>query len=106
MKFGAVAIADPWFPEVAPEQSLILLGEGEKPTVLTTITRTRADSGRVETKAVAASVGDLDEVITWQPLVQNEQHMRLDSDSALGAFYEISDGGYSSPSSRIPCTAD
>lgn len=92
MRFGALAVADPWYPEVAPQEPVILLGGGAKPTRLSTIARARADNGEVERMAVAASVGDLDQVVTWHPLVRNEQHMHLESDSALGAFYEISDG--------------
>lgn len=92
MRFGALAIADPWFPEAAPQQPLTVIGGGAQPTTLTTVGRSRADGGEVELVSVAASIGHLDAVVTWQPLVQNEQHMHLDCDSDLGAFYEISDG--------------
>ena len=47
--------------------------------------------------AVAASVGDLDQVVTWHPIVQNEQHFHLDVDSALGALYEIADAAALQP---------
>jgi hypothetical protein len=97
MRFGAVAIADPWYPEGAPSQSAIALGEGEKATVVTTIARVRAGSDIHESMAVAASVGQLDQVVTWQPLVQDEQHFHLDVDSALGAFYEITDAAVLQP---------
>lgn len=90
MRFGALAIADPWWPEAAPQQPVIALGGGDKVTVLSTVALTR-DDGTVEQMGVAASVGDLARVATWQPLVQAEQHFHLDVDSALGAFYEITD---------------
>lgn len=62
MNFGALAIADPWFPEAAPQQSLIFLGEGEKPTVLTSVTHTRADSGRGEPTRLSDTVGLAEEL--------------------------------------------
>jgi len=97
MRFGVVAIADPWYPEGAPKYPAIALGEGEKATVLTTISQTRASSGVQESLAIAASVGDLDQVVTWQPLAQDEHHLHLDVDSALGAFYEITDAAVLQP---------
>lgn len=96
MRFGAVAIADPWYPQDAPRYPSIALGKGEKATVLTTIAHTRA-GGELESMAVAASIGALDEVVTWHPLVQDEQHFHLDDDSALGAFYEITDADLLQP---------
>ena len=97
MRFGMVAIADPWYPEGSPEYPAIALGQGEKGTVLTTFARTRAGSDTHEPMAVAAVVGDLDQVVTWQPVVQDEQHFHLDVDSALGAFYEITDAAVVQP---------
>lgn len=97
MRFGMVAIADPWFPEAAPRHSASTVGEGDKPTTLTTIAQTRTDSGELEHMAGAASIGDLDQVVTWHPLVQNQQHFHLDVDSALGAFYEITDASVLQP---------
>jgi len=97
MRFGMVALADPWYAEAAPTAPLIALGEGVQPTVLTTIEQTRSDTGDSESTAVAASVGSLDRVVSWQPLVQHERHFQLDSDSALGAFYEITDAALLQP---------
>ena len=96
MRFGALTIADPWWPEAAPQQPVIALGGGDKATVLSTVALTRAD-GAVEQLGVAASVGDLARVATWRPLVQAEQHFHLDVDSALGAFYEITDAAVLQP---------
>jgi hypothetical protein len=97
MRFGMVAIADPWFPQAAPIHAAGSVGKGDQSTILTTVSRIRADSGELESKAVAASIGPIDQVVTWQPLVQNEQHFRLDTDSALGAFYEITDAAVLQP---------
>ena len=96
MRFGAVAIADPWFPEMAPRQPVIALGGGDKATVLSHISLVRPD-GTVDRLGVAASVGDLDRVVRWHPLVQEEEHFHLDVDSALGAFYEITDAAVLQP---------
>lgn len=97
MKFGAVAIADPWWPEAAPQYPVIGIGRGAYPTMLTTVARTRDGRTEPERMAVAASIGDLDEVTAWQPLVQAEAHFHLDVDSALGAFYEITDAALLQP---------
>lgn len=96
MRYGVLAIADPWWPEAAPQEPVIALGGGEKGTVLSTIALTRED-GTVDRLGVAASVGDLDRVVTWHPLVQSERHLHLDVDSALGAFYEITDAAALQP---------
>lgn len=96
-RFGLIAIADPWFPEAAPTSGAIGLGAGDYPTVLTTITRTRADTGASESMAVAASVGAVADVAVWHPLAQDGRQFRLDSDSSLGAFYEITDAASLQP---------
>lgn len=90
-KFGLIAIADPWFPEAAPTSSAIGLGRGEYPTILTTITRTRADTGASESMPVAAMIGAAANVAVWHPLAQDGRQFHLDSDSSLGAFYEITE---------------
>jgi hypothetical protein len=97
MGMGLIAIADPWFPEAAPAYEAIGLGAGEYPTVLTTITRTRADTGASESMPVAAAVGAVADVAVWQPLAQDERQFHLDSDSSLGAFYEITDAAALQP---------
>ena len=96
-RFGLIAVADPWFPEVAPTYGAIGLGEGEHPTVLTTITRTRADTGATESMPVAATVGAVADVALWHPLAQDGRQFHLDSDSSLGAFYEITDAAALQP---------
>lgn len=96
-RFGLIAIADPWFPEAAPTSGAIGLGAGEYPTVLTTITRTRVDTGASESMAVAASIGAVADVAVWHPLAQDGRQFRLDSDSSLGAFYEITDAAALQP---------
>lgn len=96
-RFGLIAIADPWFPEAAPTSGAIGLGAGDYPTGLTTITRTRADAGTSESMAVAANIGAVADVAVWHPLAQDGRQFRLDSDSSLGAFYEITDAAALQP---------
>lgn len=90
LRWGTLALADPWFPEMLPENQVIGLGQGEKRTLLSTIDVQRGE--RVQTIACAVAIGQVDDVATWQPLVLDEAHFHLDSDSALGAFYDITDG--------------
>ena len=47
MRYGALAIADPWWPEVAPQEPVIALGGGDKATVLSTVALAR-DDGTVD----------------------------------------------------------
>lgn len=94
--WGAIAIADPWFPEAAPTTAATLLGAGEHPTVVAAIPRTRVDTGVSELWPVAAAVGRVEEVATWHPLPDDGQ-FQLDSDSSLGAFYEITDAALLQP---------
>ncbi|WP_444855766.1 hypothetical protein [Sphingosinicella sp.] len=91
LRWGALAVADPWFPGALPEHQLIGMGRGEVPTFLSTIEVLR--EGKVEpvTLAAAAGIGPVDRVVTWRPLVQDEAHFHLYPDSALGAFYDITD---------------
>jgi len=96
-RFGLIAIADPWFPEASPTSGAIGLGAGEYPTALTTITRTRADTGASESMPVAASIGAVADVALWHPLAQDGRQFHLDSDSSLGAFYEITDAAALQP---------
>ena len=96
MKWGALAIADPWFPEAAPAAPAIGMGAKDCPTAVTVITRTGADTGAAEVLPVAATVGAVGDVTAWQPLADDGQ-FRLDSDSSLGAFYEITDAAALQP---------
>jgi hypothetical protein len=96
MTWGALAIADPWFPEAAPTSPMIGLSGKDHPTAVTVIARTRADTGVTEVWPVAAAVGVVADVAAWHPLA-DEGHFQLDSDSSLGAFYEISDGAALQP---------
>lgn len=96
-RFGLIAIADPWFPENAPTYGAISLGEGGQPTALTTITRTRADTGAPESMPVAATVGAVADVAVWHPLAPDGRQFHLDADSSLGAFYEITDAAALQP---------
>ncbi len=90
MKWGALAIADPWFPEAAPATPAIGMGAKDYPTAVTVITRTRAETGAGEVLPVAATAGAVADVTAWQPLADDRQ-FQLDSDSSLGAFYEVTD---------------
>ena len=90
MTWGAIAIADPWLPEAAPTSPAIGMGAKDYPTAVTVITRTRADTGVTEVWPVAATVGRVADAAAWHPLA-DEGQFQLDSDSSLGAFYEITD---------------
>ncbi len=89
LRWGTLAVADPWWPEALPEYQVIGIGKGDKPTLLSTIQVPRGDG--YEAIACAATIGPVEHVATWQPLVRDEAHFHLDSDSALGAFYDITD---------------
>jgi hypothetical protein len=95
-KWGALAIGDPWFPEAAPAAPAIGMGAKDYPTAVTVITRTRAETGAGEVLPVAATVGAVADVAAWQPLADDGQ-FQLDSDSSLGAFYEITDAAALQP---------
>ena len=95
-KWGALAIADPWFPEAVPATPAIGMGAKDYPTAVTVITRTRAETGAGEVMPVAATVGAVADVAAWQPLADDGQ-FQLDSDSSLGAFYEITDAAALQP---------
>jgi len=96
-RFGLIALADPWLPEAAPRSGSIGLDAAECPTALTTITRTRADTGASESMPVAASIGAVADAAVWHPLAQDGRQFHLDSDSSLGAFYEITDAAALQP---------
>ena len=96
MRWGAVAIADPWFPAAAPATPALGMGGKEYATSVILITRTRVETGAREVWPVAATVGAVAEVATWHPLARDGQ-FQLDSDSSLGAFYEITDAAALQP---------
>ncbi|GAB3257995.1 hypothetical protein [Nocardioides dilutus] len=93
MRFGLVAMADPLVPSAAPEYGDTSLGGGgTKTTTLTAISRTRVDGSGVDPQCVAAAIGDVDRVASWQPLLShNDSRSHLEVASGLGAFYEITD---------------
>ena len=97
LRWGTLALADPWWPEELPELQVIGIPQGEQPTTLSTIALPR--QGRVEPvpMSCAATIGRVDQVASWQPLVVREAHFHLDSDSALGAFYDITDAAVLRP---------
>lgn len=96
MAWGAVAIADPWYPEAAPTVPTTSLAAKDCPTAVTVIARTRADTGDTEVWPVAATIGTVADVAVWHPLA-DEGQFQLDSDSSLGAFYEITDASALQP---------
>ncbi len=91
LRWGTLAVADPWFAPELPELQQISIGQGEQPTVLSTVAVPREGHPQPVAMSCAAAIGRVDEVSSWQPLAQHEQHYHLDSDSALGAFYDITD---------------
>lgn len=91
LRWGTLAVADPWFAPGLPQLQQIGIGQGKQPTVLSTIAVLREGHPEPVPVSCAAAIGRVDEVSSWQPLVQDEQHYYLDSDSALGAFYDITD---------------
>ena len=93
MRFGLVAMADPLVPSAAPKfGDTSLGGGGTKATTLAAISRTRVDGSRVDPQCVAAAIGDVNQVVSWYPLLShNNSRSHLEVDSGLGAFYEITD---------------
>lgn len=90
LRLGALAVADPWWPEY-PEDPVLSIGVGVYPTLLSTITMRRDGQMEPVPLSCAAVLGRVDQVASWQPLVVDEAHFHLDSDSALGAFFDIDD---------------
>lgn len=91
LRWGTLAVADPWFAPGLPELQQISIGQGEQSTLLSTIEVAREGRPDPVAMSCAAAIGAVDEVTSWQPLVHNETHFHLDCDSALGAFYDITD---------------
>jgi hypothetical protein len=91
LRWGTLAIADPWFAPSVPEVQQISIGQGEQTTVLSTIALPRDGQPEPVEVSCAAVIGAVDQVTSWQPLVHHESHFHLDCDSALGAFYDITD---------------
>ncbi|WP_155992879.1 hypothetical protein [Nocardioides sp. URHA0020] len=88
MRWGAITITDPWRPQAVPQTPDAALGPSDHPTVLTAIARTDTKTGTTDLQPVAAAIGAVAEVTAWHPLPAEGQ-FQLDSDSSLGAFYEI-----------------
>jgi hypothetical protein len=91
LRWGTLAIADPWFAPSVPEVQQISIGQGDQATVLSTIALPRDGQPEPVEVSCAAAIGAVDQVTSWQPLVHHESHFHLDCDSALGAFYDITD---------------
>ena len=90
LRMGTLTIGDPWWPEY-PDGPIELLGQGEHPTLLSTIV---VDVERLPdpvAMSCAAAVGPVDQVVSWQPVLHDEEHFHLDCDSGLGAFFDIND---------------
>lgn len=87
---GTLTIADPWWPEY-PDGPIELLGRGEHPTVFSTIVVDVERKREPVEMSCAAAVGPIDQVVSWQPVLHDEAHFHLDSDSALGAFFDINE---------------
>src|SRR5687768_7234878 len=90
LAWGTLTIADPWWPEY-PDGPIELLGRGEHPTLLSTIVVDVERKPEPVETSCAAAVGPLDQVTSWQPVLHDEAHFHLDSDSALGAFFDINE---------------
>ena len=76
---------------------MIGIPQGEQPTMLSTIALPRQGRPEPVPMSCAAAIGRVDHVASWQPLVVREAHFHLDSDSALGAFYDITDAAVLQP---------
>jgi len=90
LSWGTLTIADPWWPEY-PDGPMELIGIGEHPTLLSTIVVDVERKQEPVELSCAAAVGRVDLVATWQPVLFDEAHFHLDSDSALGAFFDINE---------------
>ena len=97
LRWGTLAIADPWFAPSVPKVQQISIGQGEQTTVLSTIAVPRAGQPEPAKVSCAAAIGAVDQVTSWQPLVHQESHFHLDCDSALGAFYDVTDSAVLRP---------
>ena len=86
---GGLAIADPWFRDTLPTREIVRLPRGPQRTLLSTILVAR--KGKPAAMACAAAIGAVGKVADWQPLMVEGKPFWLDSDSALGAFYDIAD---------------
>ena len=97
LRWGTLALADPWWPEMLPEVQVAAIGKGIRRTQLSTIELPREGRPLPVPMSCAASIGPVDRVTSWQPTIQRERHFNLDSDSALGAFYDITDAAVLRP---------
>ena len=90
LAWGALTVADPWWPEY-PDGPIVLLPRGEHPTVLTTAVVDVERLPEPVPMSCAAAVGAVERVVTWRPVLHREADFQLDSDSALGAFFDINE---------------
>jgi hypothetical protein len=97
LRWGTRAVADPWWSEMLPEHQAIAIAKGEQPTLLSGIALPREGRTEPVPMSCAAAIGPVDQVATWQPLVKDDEHFHLDSDSALGALYDITDASVLRP---------
>ncbi len=90
LAWGTLTIGDPWWPEY-PDGPIEQLGRGEHPTLLSTMDVYVERKQQHVPTSCAAAVGAVEQVVSWQPVLHDEEHVHLDSDSALGAFFDINE---------------
>ena len=100
LKWGGLAIADPWWTEGLPTQPVLAFKIGEHPVALSTIDYPYA--GGLATFPCAAVIGRYRDVRTWYPLTGNDRHFHLDDDTGIAAFYDINATDVLAPLSSDP----
>ena len=100
LKWGGLAIADPWWTEGLPSQPVITFRIGEHPVALSAIDYPYA--GGLATFPCAAVIGRYRDVVAWHPLSGNNEHFHLDIDTGIAAFYDANAGDVLAPLSADP----
>ena len=77
LRWGTLAIADPWFAPSVPEVQQISIGQGEQATVLSTIAVPRAGQPEPVEMSCAAAIGAVDNSALGERIVAMEVDGRV-----------------------------
>jgi len=90
LSYGALAVADPWWPEKLAPRSVLGMGAGEYPVVVSTLAFPR-DGKPDEALPCAVTVGAPDRATQWHPMIRDGADYYFEVDTGLGAFYDLAD---------------
>jgi hypothetical protein len=86
---GELLVCDPFYMDAVSRQSAVVFPVGAHPTVLSVVAFARSDGSGDFYSCTAATVGDVDRVTQWRPLVRDGAELRCQVAGGMAVFLDL-----------------